>query len=215
MNNLDLAAEKIRQDAITTNSTIDDEVTLDDDAIWIAGTTPVEVLDNLKEFLLGYDEKFTERPERVNLVFWRMVFAIQYSAYMGMYILGIDRGRLQKFVDQKEKLEEEIIMKQFNVRKENYPTTFTWIKPDEYDAGELIKHSWYFSICDDMGNELYGTDEESELIQIIEKMQDQGDDIQVFAYPTNNDDLIDKKTTAYGDWVWLADARKENYVLGQ
>lgn len=36
---------------------------------------------------------------RAGLVFWRMLNSIEYSVDMGMYIINVDRERLDKFVE--------------------------------------------------------------------------------------------------------------------
>ncbi len=56
-------------------------------------------------------------------------------------------------------------MKKLHYRRENYPVTFKWIKPDDYFDGELIRKSWYFSVCDWFGNELEGFYDENEMIE--------------------------------------------------
>lgn len=76
-------------------------------------------------------------------------------------------------------------MKTLHYRRENYPVTFKWTKPDDYFDGELIRKSWYFSVCDWFGNELEGFYDENELIDYCwkELTVEELDDIQIFAYP--------------------------------
>ena len=109
----DYAIKQIKNDCITTTSQLDDDVIYTDDEIIIAGTTPKELLDLFVEKISNYADKMNF--ERAGLVFWRMLNSIEYSADMGMYIIDVDRERLDEFVEpqltRKEIIEEEIIMK--------------------------------------------------------------------------------------------------------
>ena len=79
-------------------------------------------------------------------------------------------------------------MKKLHYRRENYPVTFKWIKPDDYFDGELIRKSWYFSVCDWFGNEIEGFDDENEMLEYWEQLTDEElEDIQIFAYPLVDD----------------------------
>ena len=85
-------------------------------------------------------------------------------------------------------------MKKLHYRRENYPVTFKWIKPDEYFDGELIRKSWYFSVCDWFGNELEGFFDENELLEYWEQLTDEElDDIQMFAYPQEDGESVEKR----------------------
>lgn len=63
-------------------------------------------------------------------------------------------------------------MKKFHVVKENYPIIFKYYKPDEYFDGELEKHTWYFSVCDWMGNEIEGFDDENAMLEYYDTLED-------------------------------------------
>ena len=93
----DYAIKQITNDCITTTSQLDDDVIYTDDEIIIAGTTPKELLDLFVEKISNYADKMNF--ERDGLVFWRMLNSIEYSADMGMYIIDVDRERLDKFVE--------------------------------------------------------------------------------------------------------------------
>lgn len=81
-------------------------------------------------------------------------------------------------------------MKKFHFVKENYPVIFKYTKPDEYSDGSLEKHAWYFSVCDWMGNEIDGFDNENEMLNYWETMSDdESEDAQFFVYPTVDDEL--------------------------
>lgn len=85
-------------------------------------------------------------------------------------------------------------MKTLHYRRENYPVTFKWIKPDEYFDGELIRKSWYFSVCDWFGNELEGFYDENEMLEYIEQLPDEEtEDIQVFTYPQEDGEKVEKR----------------------
>lgn len=85
-------------------------------------------------------------------------------------------------------------MKKFHVRKENYPVSFKWTKPDEYFDGFLEKKSWYFSVCDWFGNVLGGFYDENELLEYWERLSDEElDDIQIFAYPLIEGEQVEKR----------------------
>ena len=85
-------------------------------------------------------------------------------------------------------------MKKLHYRRENYPVTFKWIKPDEYFDGELIRKSWYFSVCDWFGNEIEGFFDENELLEYWEQLTDEElDDIQIFAYPQEDGESVEKR----------------------
>ncbi|PWT29810.1 hypothetical protein DKZ27_09945 [Limosilactobacillus reuteri] len=84
-------------------------------------------------------------------------------------------------------------MKTLHYRRENYPVTFKWINPDEYFDGELIRKSWYFSVCDWFGNELEGFYDENEMLEYIEQLPNEEiEDIQVFAYPQEDGESVEK-----------------------
>ena len=93
----DYALKKIETDCITTTAQLDDDVIYTDDEIIIAGTTPKELLDLFVEKISNYADKMNF--ERAGLVFWRMLNGIEYSADMGMYIINVDRERLDLFVE--------------------------------------------------------------------------------------------------------------------
>lgn len=85
-------------------------------------------------------------------------------------------------------------MKKLHYRRENYPVTFKWIKPDDYFDGELIRKSWYFSVCDWFGNEIEGFDDENEMLEYWEQLTDEElEDIQIFAYPLVDDEEVEKR----------------------
>ena len=84
-------------------------------------------------------------------------------------------------------------MKKLHYRRENYPVTFKWIKPDDYFDGELIRKSWYFSVCDWFGNEIEGFDDENAMLEYWEQLTDEElEDIQIFAYPLVDDEEVEK-----------------------
>ena len=191
----DNALEKIKKDCITTTAQLDDDVIYMDEEIILAGATPKELLELFIEKISNYAEKMNSA--RAGLVFWRMLNSIEYSVDMGMYIINVDRERLDKFVEpqltRKEIIEEKIIMKKLHYRRENYPVTFKWIKPDDYFDGELIRKSWYFSVCDWFGNELEGFYDENEMIESLENLSDEEvEDIQIFAYPLEDGESVEK-----------------------
>ena len=85
-------------------------------------------------------------------------------------------------------------MKTFHIVKENYPIVFRYTKPDDYFDGELIRKSWYFSVCDWFGNELEGFYDENELLEYWEQLTDEElDDIQMFAYPQEDGESVEKR----------------------
>lgn len=90
------ALEKIKTDCTTTTSQLDDDVIYTDEEIILVGTTPKELLDLFVEKISNYADKMNF--ERAGLVFWRMLNGIEYSADMGMYIINVDRERLDLFV---------------------------------------------------------------------------------------------------------------------
>ncbi len=191
----DNALEKIKKDCITTTAQLDDDVIYMDEEIILAGATPKELLELFIEKISNYAEKMNSA--RTGLVFWRMLNSIEYSVDMGMYIINVDRERLDKFVEpqltRKEIIEEKIIMKKLHYRRENYPVTFKWIKPDDYFDGELIRKSWYFSVCDWFGNELEGFYDENEMLEYWEQLTEELDDIQIFAYPQEDGESVEKR----------------------
>lgn len=84
-------------------------------------------------------------------------------------------------------------MKTCHIIKENYPTTIKIIKGDEYSDAQVIIKSWYFSVCDWVGNELEGFYDENEMLEYLEDMDDEEtEDIQVFAYPQENGESVEK-----------------------
>lgn len=91
------ALEKIKNVCTTTTAQLDDDVIYTDEEIIIAGTTPEELLELFTEKISNYADKMNF--ERAGLVFWRMLNSIEYSADMGMYIINVDRERLDKFVE--------------------------------------------------------------------------------------------------------------------
>ena len=91
------ALEKIKKDCITTTAQLDDNVIYLDEEIILAGATPKELLELFIEKISNYAEKMNSA--RAGLVFWRMLNSIEYSVDMGMYIINIDRERLDKFVE--------------------------------------------------------------------------------------------------------------------
>ena len=85
-------------------------------------------------------------------------------------------------------------MKTFHIVKENYPIVFRYTKPDEYFDGFLEKHTWYFSVCDWMGNEIEGFDDENEMLEYWEQLTDEElEDIQIFAYPQEDGESVEKR----------------------
>lgn len=68
-----------------------------DEEIILAGATPKELLELFIEKISNYAEKMNSA--RAGLVFWRMLNSIEYSVDMGMYIINVDRERLDKFVE--------------------------------------------------------------------------------------------------------------------
>ena len=92
----DNALEKIKKDCITTTAQLDDDVIYMDEEIILAGATPKELLELFIEKISNYAEKMNSA--RAGLVFWRMLNSIEYSADMGMYIINVDRERLDLFV---------------------------------------------------------------------------------------------------------------------
>ena len=90
-------------------------------------------------------------------------------------------------------------MKKFNYTKSNYYPHFTYWKPDAWDDGELIKYSYYFSICDWAGNELDGTESESAMFDKFDKLEYENRDPWVFVYPLKDDEnmreFVDSETT--------------------
>ena len=92
----DYAIKQIKNDCITTTSQLDDDVIYTDDEIILVGTTPKELLDLFVEKISNYADKMNF--ERAGLVFWRMLNSIEYSVDMGMYIIDVDRERLDLFV---------------------------------------------------------------------------------------------------------------------
>ncbi|OPG87233.1 hypothetical protein [Limosilactobacillus reuteri] len=93
----DNALEKIKKDCITTTAQLDDDVIYMDEEIILAGATPKELLELFIEKISNYAEKMNSA--RTGLVFWRMLNSIEYSVDMGMYIINVDRERLDKFVE--------------------------------------------------------------------------------------------------------------------
>ncbi len=108
-------------------------------------------------------------------------------------------------------------MKKLHYRRENYPVTFKWIKPDDYFDGELIRKSWYFSVCDWFGNELEGFYDENEMIESLENLSDEEvEDIQIFAYPQEDGESLEKHELvgiAGGMPVSQTTIVKEKYVF--
>ena len=90
------ALEKIKTDCTTTTTQLDDDVIFTDEEILLVGTTPKELLDLFVEKISNYADKMNF--ERAGLVFWRMLNSIEYSVDMGMYIINVDRERLDLFV---------------------------------------------------------------------------------------------------------------------
>lgn len=93
----DNALEKIKKDCIATTAQLDDDVIYMDEEIILAGATPKELLELFIEKISNYAEKMDSA--RAGLVFWRMLNSIEYSVDMGMYIINVDRERLDKFVE--------------------------------------------------------------------------------------------------------------------
>lgn len=92
----DYALKKIEADCRTTTAQLDDDVIYTDEEIILAGTTPEELLDCFITEITNYNMKMNFA--RCGLVFWRMLNSIEYSADMGMYIINVDRERLDLFV---------------------------------------------------------------------------------------------------------------------
>lgn len=93
----DNALEKIKNVCAITTAQLDDDVIYTDEEIILAGSTPKELLELFTEKISNYALKMNF--ERAGLVFWRMLNSIEYSADMGMYIINVDRERLDKFVE--------------------------------------------------------------------------------------------------------------------
>lgn len=93
----DYALKKIEADCRTTTAVLDDDVIYTPEEIILAGATPKELLDLFVEKISNYADKMNF--ERAGLVFWRMLNSIEYSADMGMYIINVDRERLDLFVN--------------------------------------------------------------------------------------------------------------------
>lgn len=93
----DYALKKIEADCITTTAQLDDDVMYTPEEIILAGATPNELLELFTEKISNYADKMNSA--RAGLVFWRMLNSIEYSADMGMYIINVDRERLDKFVE--------------------------------------------------------------------------------------------------------------------
>lgn len=93
----DYAIRQMKNDCITTTSQLDDDVIYTDEEIIIAGTTPEELLERFTEKIINYAPKMNFA--RCGLVFARMLNSIEYSADMGMYIVSVDRQRLEKFIE--------------------------------------------------------------------------------------------------------------------
>lgn len=114
----DNALEKIKKDCTTTTAQLDDDVIYMDEEIILAGATPKELLELFIEKISNYAEKMNFA--RAGLVFWRMLNSIEYSVDMGMYIINVDRERLDKFVElqltRKEIIEEKIKMNEFKTK---------------------------------------------------------------------------------------------------
>ena len=92
----DYALEQIMNDCMTTTAQLDDDIIYTDDEIIIAGTPPDELLQASTEEIINYDHKM--HFARAGLVFVRMLNSIEYSVDMGMYIISVDRERLDMFV---------------------------------------------------------------------------------------------------------------------
>ena len=114
----DYALKKIEADCTTTTAQLDDDVIYMDEEIILAGATPKELLELFIEKISNYAEKMNFA--RAGLVFWRMLNSIEYSVDMGMYIINVDRERLDKFVEpqlhRKEIIKEEIKMNEFKTK---------------------------------------------------------------------------------------------------
>lgn len=92
----DYALDKIKMECRTTTTVLDDDVIYTPEELIVAGTTPEELLDLFVEKVSNYADKMNF--ERAGLVFWRMLNSIEYSADMGMYVINVDRERLDSFV---------------------------------------------------------------------------------------------------------------------
>ena len=108
-------------------------------------------------------------------------------------------------------------MKKYHIVKENYPIVFRYTKPDEYFDGELIRKSWYFSVCDWFGNEIEGFDDENEMLEYWEQLTDEElEDIQIFAYPLVDDEEVEKRElvgVAGGMPISQTTIVKEKYIF--
>ena len=82
-------------------------------------------------------------------------------------------------------------MKKFNYTKSNYYPHFTYRKPDKWDDGELVKYSYYFSICDWAGNELDGTESENEMFDKLQETEQTAGGTQVLVYPLKDGEEIE------------------------
>ena len=76
-------------------------------------------------------------------------------------------------------------------RGSKYKRFFIYQKPNEYERGELYAVTWYFSLCDWMGNELDGFDNENEEITAIEEGY-YNEDTQTLVYPIVNGKELQK-----------------------
>ena len=95
-------------------------------------------------------------------------------------------------------------MKTFHVLKENYPTKFTYTRPDDYHDGFLEKHSWLFEVCDWCGSTIQSFTDESDMLRWWEELPED-EDTQILAYPL----VDDIKVHQGGYWAthdnWEAD----------
>lgn len=92
----DHALEKIRNSCITTTAQLNDDIIYTDEEIILTGTTPKAVLELFIEKISNYDDKMNF--ERAGLVFWRMLNNIEYSTDMCVYIINVNRRRLDDFI---------------------------------------------------------------------------------------------------------------------
>lgn len=90
-------ANDIKTKAVThTGFDDDDDIVIDDEQISLVATTPMELAEELRDFLPTYDDRLNDG--RLGLVFYRHVFMIEYLSDEGMYALDIDRERLDGFL---------------------------------------------------------------------------------------------------------------------
>ena len=90
-------ANDIKANAVTHTGINDgNDIVIDDEQISLVAATPIELAEELRDFLPTYDDRLNEN--RLGLVFYRHVFMIEYLSDEGEYALDIDRERLDGFM---------------------------------------------------------------------------------------------------------------------